>query len=67
VFQGDAGTDRHVSSSATSSTMACTSATAGTVTYFIKMATAAPVSVSRFDPYPALQFAFTAGGANGDV
>lgn len=60
VFQEDAGTDRPASSSATNSTTACTSATAGTATYFIKMDTAAPVSVTRFNPYPALQFAFMA-------
>lgn len=61
VFQEDAGTDRPASSSATNSTTACTNATAGTATYFIKMDTAAPVSVTRFDPYPALQFAFMTG------
>lgn len=62
VFQEDAGTDRPASSSATNFMTACTSATAGTATYFIKMDTAAPVSVwLRFDLYPALQFAFMAG------
>lgn len=45
VFQEDAGTDRHASSSATNFTTACTSASARTATYFIKMDTAAPVSV----------------------
>lgn len=61
VFQEDAGTDRRASSSATNSTTACTSVTAETATYFIKMDIAAPVSASRFDSYPALQFAFMAG------
>lgn len=61
VFQEDAGMDRHASSSVMNSTTACTSATAETATYFIKMDTAAPVSVSRFGLYLALQFAFMTG------
>ena len=61
VFQEDAGTDRPASSSVTNSTMACTSAIAETATYFIKMDTAVLVSVTRFDLYPALQFAFMTG------